>query len=88
MSEIHVYLIGSDGTEYYAAHSEQEMRDWYLRTIGDDSAVEDLRDEFEEVTDIDSEFDFNDDGEMKRTTWRKLAEECNELPCQLSTGYN
>ena len=85
MSEIHVWQIGPDGTEYYAAHSEKEMREWYSTLT--DTAEIDLRDYFEEVTDIDSEFDFNDDGEMKRMTWRKLAEDCSELPCQLSTGY-
>ncbi len=85
--DIMVWQIGPDGTEYYAARSEQEMRDWY-KGLSPDTAEEDLRDHFERVEDIDAEFDFNDDGEMKRTTWRKLAEECTELPCQISTGYN
>lgn len=82
---IRVWQIGPDGTEYYAARSEQEMRDWY-QTITD-TAEEDLRDYFEEVDDIDREFEFNDDGEVRKVTWRKLAEECAELPCQLSSSY-
>ena len=88
---IRVWQIGPDGTEYYAARSEQEMRDWYRALFGPGEQIdceEDLRDHFEEITDIDAEMDFNDDGEKKRTTWRKLAEEYAELPCQLSTGYN
>jgi hypothetical protein len=85
-SEIRVWQIGPDGTEYFAARSEEEMRAYYA--LLSDTAEEDLRDYFEEVSDIDAEFDFNDDGEMKRMTWRKLAEECAELPCQISTGYN
>ena len=84
---IRVWQIGPDGTEYYAAHSEEEMRKWYTETVEPDIGDNDLRDYFEEVTDIDKEFDFMDDGEVKRMTWRKLAEECGELPCQLSTGY-
>jgi predicted house-cleaning noncanonical NTP pyrophosphatase (MazG superfamily) len=88
MSEpIKVFQIGPDGTEYYAARSEEEMREYY-KTLTD-TAEEDLRDYFEEVTGIDVEFDFNDDGEIKRMTWRKLAEEHSDfLPCQISTGYN
>ena len=85
---IRVWQIGPDGTEYYAAHSEQEMREYYLNIVGREMGEEDLRDYFEEVTGLDIEFDFNDDGEKKRTTWRKLAEKCDELPCQISTGYN
>lgn len=89
--QIHVYLIGSDGTEYYAASSEQQMRDWYAKTVGDDSVEEDLREHFEEVTEIDAKFPFNDDGEMRETSWRELAQEMRQAghwPCQLSTGYN
>ncbi len=81
---IRVWQIGPDGTEYYAAHSEEEMREWYKATA--DNWEEDLRDHFEEQ-DPDAEFDFNDDGVVTRTTWRKLAEE-QQLPSQLSTGYN
>lgn len=84
-NEIKVWQIGPDGTEYYAARSEQEMREWYAGIS--DTAEEDLRDYFEPVEDIDTEFDFNDEGEMKKTTWRKLAEESSELPNQLASGY-
>ena len=84
---VRVWQIGPDGTEYYAAHSEEEMIAYY-KSLGTDTEEEDLRDYFEEVTDLDTEFDFNDDGEKKRTTWRKLAEEQATLPTQISTGYN
>jgi hypothetical protein len=85
---VRVWQIGPDGTEYYAAHSEEEMKQWYRENVGDESAEGDLRDYFEEVTDLDAEFDFNDDGEKTRTTWRKLAEDQAHLPTQISTGYN
>lgn len=84
---IRVWQIGPDGTEYYAARSEEEMRAYYRTLTEPELADEDLKDHLEEVTELDSEFDFNDDGDVKRTTWRKLAEECGELPCQISTGY-
>lgn len=87
-SAIRVWQIGPDGTEYYAAHSEQEMREYYKTLVDEETWTEDLRDYFEEVTDIDKEFNFNDDGEHRKTTWRQLAQECTALPCQLSTGYN
>lgn len=92
IQNVRVWQIGTDGTEYYAASSVKEMKRWYMQLAGtnkDDHArhERDLREHFEEVEDIDAEFDFNDDGEKRITTWRKLAQECKELPCQLSTGY-
>jgi len=86
--QVKVFQIGPDGTEYYAAHSEQEMRDWYAKTVGGPEAAEDLQSYFEEVTDIDVEFNFSDEGKERRMTWRQLVLECDELPCQISTGYN
>jgi hypothetical protein len=85
---IRVWQIGPDGTEYYAAHSQEEMKAYYRQNYALDTCEGDLRDYFEEVQNIDAEFDFNDDGEKRRTSWRKLAEECASLPCQISTGYN
>ena len=87
-NEIHIYRIGSDGTEYYAAHSEEEMRQYYREICGtEDYCEEDLKERFEEVTDIDTEFDYSEDGKKIKTTWRKLAE-ASQMPCQISTGYN
>jgi hypothetical protein len=91
MSEksVRVWQIGPDGTEYYAAHSEEEMKAYYRSICGtEEHCEEDLRDYFEEVTDLDAEFNFNDDGLKTRTTWRKLAEDQSDLPTQISTGYN
>lgn len=88
---IRVWQIGPDGTEYYAAHSEEEMKRFYRQLLGPrDKAIadDDLSLYFEEVTDLDEEFDFNDDGEKTKTTWRKLAESSGELPTQISTGYS
>lgn len=84
--EVKVWQIGPDGTEYFAARSEEEMREWYK--LNCDTWEEDLRDYFEEVTGLDIEFEFDDDGDKERTTWRKLALSYPELPCQISTGYN
>jgi hypothetical protein len=85
---VKVWQIGPDGTEYYAAHSEEEMKKYYREICGsEEHCEEDLREHFEEITNLDAEFDFNDEGEKKRMTWRKLAED-QELPCQISTGYN
>ena len=71
---IKVFVIGSDGTEVYAAHSVEEMAASYRELMGQD-AEDDLDNYFRELTDIDSEFDFDDDGEKKKATWRRLAEE-------------
>jgi hypothetical protein len=84
---VRVWQIGPDGTEYYAAHSEEEIKAYYREICGsEEHCEEDLRDHFEEVDGLDVEFDYNDDGKMIRTTWRKLAED-SVLPAQLSSGY-
>jgi len=86
---IRVWQIGPDGTEYFAAHSEDEMKDYYRRTMGIGPETErDLTRHFEEVENLDEEFAFNDDGHLTNTTWRTLAESASSLPCQISTGYN
>jgi len=87
-SPIRVWQIGPDGTEYYAARSEKEMRAYYRHNSDPATCESDLREEFHEVTDLDEQFEFNDDGEKKLTTWRELAESAGVLPCQISTGYN
>jgi len=84
---LRVWVIGSDGTEVYAAHSEEEMKQYYREMCGtEEYCEEDLRDNFTEITNLDAEFEFNDDGNTITTTWKKLAEE-SHLPCQLSTAY-
>lgn len=85
---VRVWRIGLGGTEYFAAHSEEEMKAYYRLNSDPDICEEDLRENFEEVLNLDEEFEFNDDGTMSKTTWRKLAEEATSLPCQISTGYN
>lgn len=90
MEVIRVWQIGTDGTEYYAARSEEEMKAYYRELCGsEDHCESDLRDHFEEIPaeQLDAEFDFEEDGKMIRTTWRKLAEQCDS-PSQISTGYN
>jgi hypothetical protein len=89
MNEIHIWQIGPDGTEYYAAYSEQEMKTWYRQNADPKTCEDDLRDDFEEITDLNREFDFTDDGVTRKTTWRELLEGLTEanLPTQISTGY-
>lgn len=85
-----VWQIGPDGTEYFAAHSEEEMKEYYRTMLGPREkqlAEHDLKHHFEEVLDLDTEFDFEDDGEKTRSTWRKIVETGAKLPCQISTGY-
>jgi hypothetical protein len=88
---IRVWQIGPDGTEYFAANSEDEMKQYYRQMLGareKAQADHDLIHHFEEVGDLDEEFEFDDDGEKRMTTWRRLAQSASELPCQISTGYN
>jgi hypothetical protein len=90
MEQIRVWQIGPDGTEYYAAHSEEELRAWYVKAVGEKQAAEDFA-EFWEVpaSKMDEEFEFNDGGEIRKTTWRKLADEIavSNCPTQISSGY-
>ena len=88
-TEIHVYHIGEYG-EVFAAHSEQEVKDYYrdLYSYTQEEADKRFADEFREITDLDTPFKMkdSDDGSEAMTTWRKLAEDC-DLPTQLSTMY-
>lgn len=90
MSElVRIWCIGGDMTEYYVAHSEEEMRQYYISLVGKKEAESDMADHFAEVPQsaMDVEFDWDDDGKKIKTTWRKQIE--NALaPCQISTGYN
>ena len=91
--KVRVWCIGSDGTEYFAAHSEEEMRQYYIDLMGTggrDQAEDDLLNYFDEVPEeeLDVEFNFNNDGTLERTTWRKLVAEEIDVPTQISTGYN
>ena len=89
-SNIRVWCIGPDGTEYYAAHSEEEMRDFYVGLVGKEEAERDLAEHFEEVPQaaLDVEFQFDEDGNKIMTTWRKLIDSAITIPTQISTGYN
>lgn len=88
---VRVWQIGPDGTEFFAAYDEAEIKRFYRQMFGSKEkkqANQDLAHHFQEVTDLDQKFEFNDDGEKKMTTWRQLAESAGKLPCQISTGYN
>lgn len=87
---VHIWRIGADRTEFYAAHSEEEMRRYYIEQVGPEQAAEDFLDCFEEVPtpQLDKEFDYDEDGVMVRMTLRKLIAHDCVLPTQISTGYN
>ncbi len=91
--EVHVYVIGQDGTEIYGAHSEAEMRAHYLAQACDkDEAADDLLNHLYEIHDLDTPIDYLAEDENcelipMRITWREIAEDA-VLPVQLSSGYN
>ena len=88
---IRVWQIGPDGTECFAGHSEEEVERYYREMLGErdrEQADEDLSQHFTEVTNLDEQFEFDDDGEKKWITFRQLAEIPEKLPCQISSGYN
>ena len=86
---VRVWCIGADRTEMYAAHSEEELRTMYVEMVGEDQTVEDFAEYCEELSpeEMDAEIDFNDDGKIIKTTWRKVAEG-GRVPAQISTSYN
>lgn len=89
-SKVRVWCIGSDRTEFFAAHSEEEMRQYYTRMVGKSQAEEDFAEYFTEVPEavLDVEIELDDDGKKLMTTWRKQADSATIIPTQISTGYN
>ena len=84
-----VWCIGPDETEYYAARSETEMKEYYISLVGEQQAKDDFEDHFELVPEskMDAEFDFHpENGDVTQTTWRKLLRDAI-LPSQVSSGY-
>lgn len=88
--QVRIWCIGSDGTEYYAAHDEAEMREFYIGMVGKSQAEEDFAACFKEVPDsqLDESFIYYDDEERMRTTWRELISQKMVIPTQIATGYN
>lgn len=84
---VNLWRIG-EYSEVYAAHSEKEMLDYFLKLVGAEEAIEAVASMFERVSDneLDVEFEFDNDGERTRTTWRKLAADM-DVPCQVSSSY-
>lgn len=84
---INLWRIGEE-SEIFAAHSEQEVREYYSKLAGK-YADEGLQSLFEKIPDseLDSEFDFYDDGEKRRTTLRKLAADIAIIPTQICSSY-
>jgi hypothetical protein len=83
-----VWCIGASRTEYYAAHSEEELRDFYAEMAGKKHAEEDFAAYFKEVpeTQLDTEFELEADGKTIKTTWRKLVDLHESIPALIHTA--
>jgi len=92
---IRAWVIGCDGTEVYVAHSEEEMRQYYIELVGEADAAEDLAAHFTEIPQdqMDVERNFSEENpetgkfEKVLTSYRKLALE-GEIPGQILSSYN
>jgi hypothetical protein len=87
---VRVWCIGSEKTEYYAAHSEEEMRQFYIEMVGKKHAEEDMAAWFQEVpeSELDTEFDLGEEGNHVKTTWQKLIQLHETIPAQIKTAFN
>ena len=87
---VRVWCIGPDKTEFYAAHSEGQMREFYIEMVGRKHAEADLAAYFQEVpeSELDIEFSLGEEGNAAKTTWRKLIELHEALPAQIKTAFN
>ena len=84
---VRVWNIGPDGTEYYAARSEQELRDMYLLMVGEKQASEDFADDsFRELTASELNAVFTNAETDEPLTLRQIAER-SALPTQICSGY-
>ena len=85
---ISLWRIGEE-SEIFAAYSEEQVRDYYIKLVGNKEADEAFGCLFEKIpeTEMDAEFDFNDDGDKSRTTLRKLATGMAIVPTQVCSSY-
>lgn len=85
--EVKVWSVGED-SELYAAKYEQELRAYLEETLGKEDAAEAFAAHFEEVTDLDEEREYDDDGQKKWLSYRQLIAMNGPVPTQISTSYN
>jgi hypothetical protein len=82
-----VWCIGASRTEYYAARSEEELREFYAEMAGRKRAEEDFAAYFEEVPEsqLNTEIELNEDGMTIKTTWLKLVDLHESIPALIHT---
>lgn len=88
--KVRVWCIGPDKTEFYAAHSEEQMREFYLEMVGRKHAEADFAAYFQEVpeSELDTEFDLGGEGNPVKMTWRKLIQLHETIPAQIKTAFD
>jgi len=85
---IKIFVIGIDGTEYFAGESIDEVKDFLVKLMGKKEAESEFSYCAEvPLSEYDKEFDYNDDGTIIKTTWAKIISQCKQFPTQLSSGY-
>lgn len=85
---VRAWHIGEYG-EIYGASSEEDVRNYFRKLVGNKEAEECFESEFLELSseELDAVKDFNDDGEIRQVSFRSLALESVEWPTQISTTY-
>lgn len=87
MENVRVWSIG-ESSELFAAHSEEEMRNYYTKMVGKGDAERAFADHFEEQTDFESAYEYDDEGKKALLTLRDLINMNAPAPCQISSSYN
>jgi hypothetical protein len=88
LPQVRVWCIGAEKTEYYAAYSEDEMREFYSEMVGSKHAEADFAACFEEVpaSELDVEFELVEQGKHVKTSWLKLIALHESFPALIKTG--
>lgn len=82
---VRAWHIGEYG-EVYAAHSEEEIKAYYIGLVGRQQADEDFESEFRELTDEEMRAEVTD-ADGVSWSWLSIAQTVN-LPEQIGTLYN
>ena len=86
---VRLWRIG-ESSEVYAAHSEEQVKAYMTKILGEEEARGCIADLFEEIpeSDFDIELPWTDENGIKsKSTWRRQIAEYKTIPCQISTGY-
>jgi hypothetical protein len=85
---VRVWCIGAEKTEYYAAYSEENIRQFYIEMVGSKQAENDFAACFEEVPEqeLNQSFELAGEGTHVKTTWLKLIGLHDSFPALIRTG--